>query len=168
MSLISSLWTLLAGQAVVVFVAGLWLKVRLEASVKRQGDRLLEEQKYELRVREQAALVADLLAEWLANPEDKKRLNQLTFQAALWLPAEAAKELTRTLIWAPGAKNVHEILLLVRGILQKTHGDLSAADLVVFADRSPSQAAVTDGKPQGESQLDAVDGGARKRLQSTE
>ena len=43
--------------------------------------------------REKAALVAELLAEWVSFPEDKRKLNQLLWEATLWLPEKEAKEL---------------------------------------------------------------------------
>ena len=59
----------------------IWVKASIEGAVKHQWDRDLEEVKYEMRRREQAAMIAELLAEWDSQSSDRKRLNQLVLEA---------------------------------------------------------------------------------------
>lgn len=110
----------------------LWLKTRLENSVRHEYDRRLEEFRYELRQREQAAMVAELLAVWTAKPINIMRLNQLTWEASLWLPEKVLKELSRTLSHAPGAKGMKEILVEVRKLLKGSSDCITAEELIHF------------------------------------
>ncbi len=48
---------ILCGIGAIQFVATTWLKARLEASIKSEKDRILEDYKYDIRVREQASKV---------------------------------------------------------------------------------------------------------------
>ncbi|HEY9101546.1 hypothetical protein [Chitinimonas sp.] len=100
------------------------LKADYEGSIKYQYDKLKADYEGELRKRERAQLVADLLAEWMAvQPEkpipmeQRRRINKLSFEAALWLPDEIAIGLGKVLQHDPTADNVFEILLAVRGHL---------------------------------------------------
>jgi hypothetical protein len=61
-----------------------------------------------------------------------RRLNQLTWEAALLLPAPLVRELMKTLSHKPDARTTKEILLEVRGLIRGTPDDLSAAELVHF------------------------------------
>jgi hypothetical protein len=114
------------------FLTSLWLKARLESSLKHVFDRRLEELKFEIRQREQAAMIADLLSEWVANPEDKKRLNQLTWEASLWLPEGVARDLCRTFSYQSGAKSSKELLIEVRKILKGANDGLKADEIIHF------------------------------------
>jgi hypothetical protein len=109
-----------------------WLRARLEASIKHEYDRVLEEIKYDVRVREQAASIAELFAEWNSDPVDRKRLNQLTWEASLWLPTDIVRDVSRRLSNSVEAKDVKDILLSVRALLQKKTDDLKASELVHF------------------------------------
>ena len=111
----------------------IWLKARLESSIKHEYDRKLEELRYELRQREQAAMVAELLAEWTSKPTDVKRLNQLTWEASLWLPARVVKDLCGTLSHGPDAKSTKAILVEVRRVLKGKPDDVTAADFIHFS-----------------------------------
>jgi hypothetical protein len=119
-----------------------WLKARLESSIKHEYDQKLEEYRYEMRQREQAAMVAELLAEWVARPTDTRRLTQLVWGASLWLPAPVARELARTLSYATGAQTTEEILIEVRKVLKGASDDLTAADVIHFS--APQQGVVGD------------------------
>jgi hypothetical protein len=114
------------------FLTALWLKTRLEVTLKHAFDRRLEELKFEIRQREKAAMIAELLSEWVANPCDKKRLNQLTWEATLWLPEGAARDLCRTLNHQGGAKSSKELLTEVRKILKGADDGLKAEEIIHF------------------------------------
>jgi hypothetical protein len=51
-------------------------------------------------------MVAELFAEWTSWPEDKNGLNQLTWEASLWLLPDTVKALGQWLINAPGARDL--------------------------------------------------------------
>jgi hypothetical protein len=113
-------------------LTALWLKGRFEASLKHDYDRKLEELKFEMRQREQAAMIAELLAEWSSNPTDKKRLNQLTWEATLWLPENVARDLCAIFSYQPGAKSVKDILIEVRKLLKGADDGLTAGSIIHF------------------------------------
>ena len=52
--------------AALQLIGSLWLKARLESSIKHEYDKKLEEFKFETRRREQSALVAAVLSEWIS------------------------------------------------------------------------------------------------------
>ncbi len=89
------------------FAGGLWLGTRLQNSIKHQYDKKLEDLKTETRRLEQATVIAEVLAEWVARPADTRRLNQLSWTAAILLPENIVIDLAKTLVWnqdAPSAK----------------------------------------------------------------
>ncbi len=112
-------------------------------------NRKLENFRFELRVREQAARVAELLAEARdgdpnTTSERAKRLNHLTWELSLWLPSEIVRELTRQLCSNEDRKTVKEILIQVRKhILGKSCADLAVEDITHF---EPNKEIVQDRK----------------------
>ena len=88
--------------------------------------------KFEFRKREQAAMVASLFAEWIDWPNERKELNRLTWEATLWLPDKLAKEVNKRLVNAPEAKNIKEILVSIKGLIQGRKSSLNPADIVHF------------------------------------
>jgi hypothetical protein len=123
---------------VILQVLGLkWLEIRLKSSIDAEYAKTLELFRYELRQREQSAIVAELIAEWGAMPSDRKRLNQLVMQASLWLPEDLARELNRTLNYAKGHKSAKEVLILIRHLIRGEVDGLNAEELVYFDPDDP-------------------------------
>jgi hypothetical protein len=95
----------------------------------RSYDQLKIKYESDQRRRERAQLVAELFAEWKSTPvdgdpmhaEQRKRINQLSFEATLWLPEEIAIELSKVLQHDPTALNQLELLLRVRKLLSGPH-----------------------------------------------
>src|SRR3954454_3899957 len=108
------------------------LKSTIEGAVKHKFDRELEIFKGEIRQRERAALIAELIAEWDSRPENPKRLNQLVIEANLWLPEQHAKDLNRILRCAPDAKFPKELIVGIRHLLIGTEDTLTADEIVHF------------------------------------
>jgi hypothetical protein len=92
--------------AAIQLLATNWLKAHF--------DRQLELFRFEQLRRERAAMIAELFAEWVSKPTDSKRLNQLTWEASLWLPADIILELSKRLSNATDAKDMKEIIVAVR------------------------------------------------------
>ena len=92
---------------------------------------------FEFKKREQAAMVAALFAEWTDKPAEPKELNRLTWEATLWLPDDLAKEVNKRLANAPDAKDIKEILVDIRGLIQGRKSSLNPADIVHFPKRKP-------------------------------
>jgi len=79
------------GIGIIQLLAVMWIKARLDASIKSEKDRVLEEYKYEIRAREQAAKVAEYFSYYFrlksdSSEADYRKANQLAWEMALWLP----------------------------------------------------------------------------------
>lgn len=66
-------------------------------SIKKTNQALQEQEKIAREVRMKAAIISELLAEWVSQPKEMKRLRELTFEAFLWLPEDLAVELSKLL-----------------------------------------------------------------------
>ena len=104
-------------QAVGVVVNKLWL----ESSMK-----------FEFRKREQAALVAALFSEWIHELPEKKELNRLAWEATLWLPDDLATEVNKRLANKPGARDLREILVEIKGLIHKQKSEMKWPDIVYY------------------------------------
>lgn len=122
---IAALWALLA------FLTGEWFKYRLQNSIKHEYDRKLEEMKFDLRKREQAARVAKLLAMSFDPTTKSREFNELAWELSLWLPGDLVWEITKCLCGESTAKNPKEILIEIRKVLNNGVDDgLEAGQLV--------------------------------------
>ena|SRR5437773_124234 len=113
-------------------VATMWLKARLEESIRYEYERRLKDYERELRTRDRAAMIAKLFAEWISMPENPKQLNQLTWEAALWLPPEIVKALSSRLANATGAPELKSVLLAVRKHLWSSADNVTENDIIHF------------------------------------
>lgn len=121
------LLSLLAGGtagSIVAFLFKTWIEARVTNAIRHEYDEKLELFRRELDQRQKVELVSELLAEWIKIPkgepiprEQRALLNQLSFQASLWLPADLAIELSKTIQNQQGAKSIFEMVLLARKVL---------------------------------------------------
>lgn len=105
------------------------LKGFVEGAVKHHWDKLIEDYRTEIRQRERAAVVAELISEWVSRPKDPKRLNQLVMEANLWLPEAIARDLDRTLRNEQSAKNAKELVIDIRRLLREETDSLTAEEI---------------------------------------
>jgi hypothetical protein len=87
---------------------------------------------FEFKKREQAAIVAELFAEWISNPVDNKKLNQLAWEATLWLPDSLAKEVNKRLANSKDAVDIRQILVEIKTHIHGKKSDLEWTKLVYF------------------------------------
>ena len=87
---------------------------------------------FEFKKREQAAIVAELFAEWISKPEDKKKLNQLTWEATLWLPDTLAEEVNKRLANSEDAVDIRQILIEIKKHIHGKKTDLDWTQLIFF------------------------------------
>jgi hypothetical protein len=125
------------------FLASKWLEIRLTASITHEYDRKLEEYRFEMRRREQAARVAKLLALSYRPDVAVHEFNELAWELSLWLPADLVRELTRCLCRAEGAMNPKELLIAIRKQLHAA-GDNLTADQIVHREEPHSRAELTE------------------------
>jgi hypothetical protein len=125
----------LANAALIVitqFLATTWLKARFESSIRQVYDKRLEEFRLQFKQREQAAVIAELLAEWSSGQYDPKRLNRLIWEASLWLPAETVAEISKVVRNSPDARPVKQLLVEVRGHIKGKQDGVGASQIVQF------------------------------------
>jgi hypothetical protein len=124
--------TLLLG--VLAFLSKTWIEKRIEFSIQHEYDKKLSQYEKDLEVRLKAELVADLMAEWIKDEAnlDYHRLNQLSFQAFLWLPPQLARDLSATLNHKSGSDDLRSIIQKVRKHLLGSSDDLEAQHVIVF------------------------------------
>jgi hypothetical protein len=114
----------------------MWIKTRLEESIKRIYAEKLEDYKRELSVRDQAARVAELLAlVRSATSADIAKANQLAWELSLWLPAETVRRLAEHLTKAPNQSDHRPTLIEARRILLNLEKpDLTEKEIVTFSE----------------------------------
>lgn len=135
---------IIVGISITQFLFSIWIKSRLENSIRHEYDKQLEDYKEMYFKREQSSKISALLATWISKlenetPKDKslrfKKLNQLSFELALWIPDEILlKELMKRLSNDPEAQDIKDILLYCRELIQdRKNKDIKAGDLVHFS-----------------------------------
>lgn len=123
---------------VLAFLSKTWIEKRIEFSIQHEYDKKLSKFENDLEVRLRAELVADLMAEWIKDTKDLDyhRLNQLSFQAFLWLPPQLARDLSNTLAHKPGSDDLRSIIQKVRKHLLGEGDNLEASQVIVFKDKA--------------------------------
>jgi hypothetical protein len=86
---------------------------------------------FDAKRREKAALVADLLSEWLKKPMDKDKVNRLLWEASMWLPENEAKDLNNLLAHA-GSITTKQMIVRIRSVIQGKDTILTADDITHF------------------------------------
>ena len=134
---IQDLLSVTALVAIVQFLAVKLIEKRIEGSIRHEYDKKLEEFRFEIRRREQAARVAKLLAmRFRQPPPSPAEFNELAWELSLWLPPDLVRELTSCLCGAEGAKEPKEILIAIRKQLQGSGDDLRPEQIVHMESQS--------------------------------
>lgn len=128
----------LSGLGVIQFLLATWLKARLEESIKAEKDRLLEEYKYDIKAKEQAAKVAEYFSYYFrlkadSSEADYRKANQLAWELALWLPEEIYNLVREAVADPNGEANILSALIAVRKILLKNAGMLNQDQIFFHA-----------------------------------
>jgi hypothetical protein len=118
--------------AITQFLATSWLKGRFESSIRQVYDKRLEDFRLQFKQREQAAVIAELMAEWTSGHYDPKRLNRLMWEASLWLPAETVTELNKVVRNSPDARPVKQLLVEVRRHIKGKQDGVGPSHIVHF------------------------------------
>jgi hypothetical protein len=125
--------------AALQFVIGMWIRSRLDASIKHEYDKTLEEFRYDMRVREQAAKVAQYM-DLARNLRPESALekyheaNRLAWELAIWLPADVYKRMAESIVNPNQQNNPLEVIIAVRQLLLREQaGNLAAANVIHHA-----------------------------------
>jgi len=125
------------------FIIGLWIKARLESSIKHHYDLLLKDYEAHLKNRERATGVAELLAVAFDPKTEPARFNKLAWELSLWLPAPLLCEISRCLVSDPGARTPKEILIQVRKILLQDKNDSLIAENILHREDPGARGGLT-------------------------
>jgi len=143
---------------VIVWLGKTWAEQRIQKSIEHAYakqladyqaaiDEKLASQQEQREIRLRAALIADLLACWLANTDDSRReMNRLSFEAFLWLPQDVAEKLSDTLAHTPGAKSVPELIAEVRKLLLGPQDSLDWRHVISFRQVARHNSAARPGR----------------------
>ena len=132
-SLIASLFVALQ------FLSSVWIKARLKSSIKHEYNKFLEEYKYDIKVREQAARVSKYLAlarrlKKESGEFDYERTNQLSWELAMWLPSDIYKKMVKAITSPDKENNELTVVVEVRKLLLGDKaGDLTSDDIAHHA-----------------------------------
>ncbi|MEI3790255.1 MULTISPECIES: hypothetical protein [unclassified Chryseobacterium] len=96
----------------------------------------LEKYKNSILVKKKSELIAELLSIWVSQPEDYKRINEITFEIFLWLPKDLASDLSKTLSMDKEAKSMREIISDIRVYLLGKDEKIPHNIIVVFSGES--------------------------------
>lgn len=91
-----------------------------------------------LKIRDQAAIVAELFAAWTAKPINVEKMNKLLWEANLWLPDKLAKKINDRIMNTPQAPDVRKLLLEIKKILQNKASTLEWEEIPYFDERHKS------------------------------
>lgn len=129
---------ILAGIGIIQFFLSIWIKARLESSIKSEYDRLLEDYRFDLKAREQAAKAAEYIAlarnlETTSSDADYRRANQLAWELALWMPDDIYRNLGRALASPSSQNNILSVLIEIRKFLLRNPGTLNDDEVIHHA-----------------------------------
>lgn len=104
------------------FLGSAWIMARLTASIKHEYDTKLEEFRYNIRVREQAARVAEYMAfarrlEKDSPSTDYQKADQLAWELAMWLPSDVYMQMAESMVNPDGEMNPLAVVVAVRELL---------------------------------------------------
>jgi len=123
----------------VQYLVSLVVSERLKAALQRESNALLEKLRWDFKVREQAAKVAGYMALARALKEDQdskdyERANTLSWELAMWLPADVYRSLGRALASPDTTNNPLSVVIAVRKILLGAEaGNLTSDDVIHHA-----------------------------------
>ncbi|HGY2353404.1 TPA: hypothetical protein ACNVQT_002303 [Citrobacter farmeri] len=126
-----------------LFIGKTWLQSTVQNAVKHEYDvmletiktantTVLENQKRQHDLKMKSILIAELMAEWVSRPGDRKHLRKLTNEAFLWLPADLATELSKRLSGGEDDPGYHEFMNKIRKYLQGADDTLEPYRFITF------------------------------------
>ncbi len=129
------------------WLLSLWIKNRLEQSIKHEYDKQLEEHKFAISKRDKTANIASFFSLWIKYRgheqgwlkgkdliEYYQKLTQMSFEFALWIDDEdLLRDVMKRLKNEDGSENTIELLLEVRKFISKNKtSKLKAEDITIW------------------------------------
>jgi len=138
---------LLLGVAIVQWLLSIWIKSRLEQSIRHEYDKQLEEYKFSLSKRDKVANIASFFSLWIKYRGYEKKwleeqelidyyreLTKMSFELALWIDDEVLlKDIMKRLKNEDGSQNTVELLLKVKKLISENkESTLEAQDITLW------------------------------------
>jgi len=129
------------------WLLSLWIKARLEQSIKHEYDKKLEEYRFFVTKKERSANVATALAKWIKYRGKERELlskqelidyyenlTRMSFEMSLWIDDEKVlKKIMDLFIRKENAINVREALIEIRNLISKSKTEsFEANDIVIW------------------------------------
>lgn len=125
----SELWyTALTGLVSAVIGGTLVAIVTYHFNVKAKDKEL--QKSFEIYQAQQATKIGELLSLWTVPNVDKQKLNQLSYEMSLLLPANVYNELSKILTYAQDKKDPKDILISIRKLYKGKEDELDAGTIV--------------------------------------
>lgn len=121
------------------YLVTLLISSRFRASLEKENSAFLEKLKWEFKVREQAAKVAEYMSlarnlKKESTEEDYRKANTLSWELAMWLPADVYRSLGKALSKPDEQTNPLSVVVDVRKVLLgKMAGDLTTDHIIHHA-----------------------------------
>jgi hypothetical protein len=124
---------------IVLWLGRIWLGSQIENSINSKYKKILEDYRYNLKVRERAEKIAEYLSLYYTDSQNFQKLNQLSWELSLWFPSELYANLGKALKnIGPGMdidkETIFDILIKTRKLLLKEEaGSLAVEDIISHA-----------------------------------
>ena len=82
--------------------------------------------------REKSILIAELLSKWSSNPNDRTKLNQLTWEASILLPKDLLKKLNQCLTHDKNAPSTFDLINEARKTILGDKEAIKGSDITWF------------------------------------
>jgi hypothetical protein len=121
------------------FLLQLWISERLKAWLQKENSVFLENLRWEMKIREQARGVAEYMAiardlKESESPENFRKVNQLAWELAMWLPEDIYRAMGRALTKPNEKDNPLSVVVAVRKVLLgDSSGNLTQNDIIQHA-----------------------------------
>jgi hypothetical protein len=121
----------LGGTTLLIAIVYFCSKKVAEMAISKALEDYKAELTFDAKKREKAALVAELLSEWVKEPMDKDKVHRLLWEASMWLPDAEAKDLN-SLLTNSGKISTKQMIVKVRELIQGNASTLKADEIVHF------------------------------------
>jgi len=123
---------IVAGIGAIQFLAAELIKARLQKSIDHEYAKKLEEYKLDIRLRENAARIAEALARYHhGNGKDTRGFMQLIWELSIYLPSDLVCDLTTHLVEHRTKKtNPKDLIVKVRKLFHGKSDVITAENLV--------------------------------------
>lgn len=130
---------IIIGIGIIQFLLAQWTKSRIDASIKAEYAKILEDYRFDIKTREQAIKVAEYMSiarnlKESSLDEDYRKANQLAWELAMWLPTDVYKKLGQALSSPNKEINPLSVSIEIRKMLLKDKaGDLTQDNIIHHA-----------------------------------